>query len=165
MDENFRRVTWLEWPSTHQCTIQKILFRNFMDGMKLFPRGQFTWSAIFIFFWVLFFLLISFSQLTVFSPGPPFWFLFNFGHPWPHIIFWQLLPTSQIYLLPFLLLPCLPPSHLHYAFCFFLPHSLLFCSPPSPVFEKQGQLEHLGLGFICELALGFSFEGFEFPWL
>jgi hypothetical protein len=33
------------------------------------------------------------------------------------------------------------------------------------VFEKQGQLEHLGLGFICELALGFSFEGFEFPWL
>jgi hypothetical protein len=62
-------------------------------------------------------------------------------------------------------LPCLQHSHLRFSFCFFLPHSLLFCSPPSPVFEKQGQLEHLGLGFICELALGFSFEGFELPWL
>ncbi len=112
MDEIFRPVTWLEWPSTHQCTIQKILFWDFMDGMKLFPRGQFKWSAVFIFFWVLFFLVISFSQLTVFSPGPPFWFLFIFGHPWPHIIFWQLLPTPQIYLLPFL-----PPTYLPSSCC------------------------------------------------
>jgi hypothetical protein len=34
------------------------------------------------------------------------------------------------------------------------------------VLEKQGQLEHLGLGFTCDLALKFSFEeGFEFPQL
>ncbi len=109
MDENFRRVTWLEWPSTHQCTIQKILFRNFMDGMKLFPRGQFTWSAIFIFFWVLFFLLISFSQLTVFSPRPPFWFLFIF---WPPLTPYYFLATlTHLSNLPTALPPvAMPPT-------------------------------------------------------
>ncbi len=71
----------------------------------------------------------------------------------------QLLPTSPTYLLPFL-----PPTHLPPS-CIFLRHSLLFHSPPSPVLEKQGQLERLGLGFTCDLALKFSFEGFEFPHL
>jgi len=43
-----------EWTSTHQCTIPKIPFWDFMDGMKLSPRGQFTWS-LFIFFTARFF--------------------------------------------------------------------------------------------------------------
>jgi hypothetical protein len=44
----------LEWPSTHQCTIQKIPFWDFMDGMKVSPSGQFTWS-VFYFSSALFF--------------------------------------------------------------------------------------------------------------
>jgi hypothetical protein len=44
-------------------------------------------------------------------------------------------------------------------------HFLLFHLPPSLELEKQGQLEHLGLGFTCDLALKFSFEGFDFPQL
>jgi len=37
----------LEWRSTHQCTIQKIPFWDFMDGMNLSPRGKFIWSEVF----------------------------------------------------------------------------------------------------------------------
>jgi hypothetical protein len=49
----------LEWPSTHQCTIQKIPFWDSMDGMKLSPRGQFTWS-VFLFFFCSFFSQLDF---------------------------------------------------------------------------------------------------------
>ncbi len=38
-----------EWASTHQCTIQKIPFWDFMDGMKLYPRGQLFWLVVLIF--------------------------------------------------------------------------------------------------------------------
>jgi hypothetical protein len=38
----------LEWPSTHQCTIQKILFWDFLDVMKPNPRTGF-WVHSFFF--------------------------------------------------------------------------------------------------------------------
>jgi hypothetical protein len=59
----------LEWPSTHQCTIQTIPFWDFMDGMKLSPRGQFLWSVLFFFllcFFLGFFFFFFFFQLTFF---------------------------------------------------------------------------------------------------
>ncbi len=60
---------WLEWPSNHQCTIQKILFWDFMDKMKLSPRGQFNWS-VFFFSWEQFFYHFFFG-----SPLTPSFFL------------------------------------------------------------------------------------------
>jgi hypothetical protein len=80
-----------------------------------------------------YFLLSLFFPHTFFSPAACFFLL---GHPWPHIIFWQLLPNPLTYLLP-----CLPPTHLPPSPCFFLPHSLLFRSPLYLVLEKQGQFE------------------------
>jgi hypothetical protein len=74
-----------------------------------------------------------------------FFFFFFWGHPWPH--FFLATPTYC----PSSLRPIyLPPSY------FSLPHSLLFNSPPYPMFEKQGQFE---------LALGFNSQGFGFPQL
>ncbi len=99
---------WLEWPSTQQCTIQKIPFLDFMDGMKLSPRGQFTWSVVLIFFWAFFFLTLFSSQLAVFSFGPPLT---------PYYIFWQLLPSPPTHLLP-----CLPPPASFYLIPSFSAH-------------------------------------------
>ncbi len=122
-----------------------------MDGMKLSSRGQFTWSVVFIVFWAFFFLVLFFSPARCFFSWASLLIFIFLGYPWPHIIFWQLLPTPPTYLLP-----CLPPTHLPPSPCFFLPHSLLFRSPPHLVLEKQGQFE---------LALGFSSQGFEFSQL
>jgi hypothetical protein len=55
-------VARLEWPSTHQCTIQTFPFCDFMDGMKLSHRGQFTWSE-FLFFFCSFFSLAQFGGM------------------------------------------------------------------------------------------------------
>jgi len=55
-DSTDRARFWrLEWPSTHQCNIQKLPFWDFMDGMKLSPRGQFIWSVCIYFFLGIFF--------------------------------------------------------------------------------------------------------------
>ncbi len=144
MDEIFRPITWLEWPSTHQCTIQKIPFWNFMDGMKLFPRGQFTWSTVFIFFLGLFFPRnFFFPAHCFFLQGLPFHFIF-FWPPLTPYVFWQLLPIPQIYLLPFLPQTHLPPSCCHASHLLIyltLPTSFylipsFFSSPPSSMFEK-----------------------------
>jgi hypothetical protein len=63
-DSTDRARFWrLEWPSTHQCNIQKLPFWDFMDGMKLSPRGQFIWSVCIYFFWAFFSL----------TPDPKFW--------------------------------------------------------------------------------------------
>jgi hypothetical protein len=51
----------LEWANTYQRTIQKLLFWDFMDGMKLSHIGQFIWSLN------LFFLVLLFS-LAIFFP-------------------------------------------------------------------------------------------------
>jgi len=81
----------LERPSTHQCTIQKIMFWDFMDGMKLSPRGQFLSSVIFILFfscafsWVL--LFSFFFQLTFFSFGPSWRVIFFLPHLTPSFFF------------------------------------------------------------------------------
>ncbi len=65
----------LEWENTHQCTIQKIPFWDFMVGMKLSPRGQFTWSVVFFFFK----LGLFFSLTFIFVPPSlnPIFFLRN----------------------------------------------------------------------------------------
>ncbi len=56
----------LEWPSTQQCTIQIILFWDFMDGMKCSP-GVSLFGHTFFFPSDIFFL----GELTVFSPRLP----------------------------------------------------------------------------------------------
>ncbi len=61
-----RCVFWLEWPITHQCTIQKILFWGFMDKMKLSPRDQFT-----CFSQAQFFFFLGTVFLSLFFLGPP----------------------------------------------------------------------------------------------
>ncbi len=109
---------WLEWPSTHECTIQKTPLSEFMDGMKLSPRGQFTW-LVFFFLVLLFsaqFLLPS-SVFFFFFPGDSFYSTFFLAHPWIKVFFGKLLPTSN---LPTTLLPTNPPP------------SLMLLTPPHP---------------------------------
>jgi hypothetical protein len=57
---------WLEWPSTHQGTIQKIPFWDFMDGMKLSPGVSLLGQYFIFFFWSFF------SQLDFFFLGTIF---------------------------------------------------------------------------------------------
>ncbi len=84
----------LEWPGTR--TIEKILFWDFMDGMKLSPRGQFLWSVVFFFFFppVLFlgfFFFLFFPSLLFFLSALP-GELFSSCHTWPQVFFF-LTPT------------------------------------------------------------------------
>ncbi len=114
----------LEGPSTHQCTIQNIPFWDFMDGMKLSPKSQFTWSLVFFilepFFFSCFFSFFFFV-LIVFSPRPHFCFFFPSRIPWTQIIFRNSnLPTS---------LPSPNPST---SSILPTPH---LCSPPLPKLE------------------------------
>ncbi len=98
----------LEWPSTHQCSIQKIPFWYFMDGMKLSPRGQFTWSVFFFFPSAPFFSQLDFFSLDQFLfPGKSF-FLSLFFWPTPDPKFF--LGSSYLLQLPTALLPT---NHLH----------------------------------------------------
>jgi len=107
---------WLEWASTHQCTIQKIHFWDFMDGMKLSPRSQY-----------FFFLLVLFSPGTYFSlaqflfSGDSFFITFFFGPPVTPSFFWEAptypQPTYQPTYHPHLADPSPPTSfcaHLHH---------------------------------------------------
>jgi hypothetical protein len=66
------------WPSVihgNRClaAIQKTPFWDFMDGMKLPPKGQFTWSVVFFFslerfsYHVFFFLALIFFLGLFFS--------------------------------------------------------------------------------------------------
>jgi hypothetical protein len=87
----------LEWPSTHQCSIQKIPFCDFMDGMKLSPRGQFTWSVFSFSFCSFFSQLDFFSLDQFFFPGKSFFITFFLAHPWPQVFFGKLLPTPTTY--------------------------------------------------------------------
>jgi hypothetical protein len=102
---------WLEWPSTHQGTIQKIPFWDFMDGMKLSPGVSLLGQYFIFFFWSFF------SQLDFFFLGTIFLSLFFFPHPWPQVFFGKLLPTHN---LPTALLPTNPPT------------SLILQTPPYP---------------------------------
>jgi len=100
-----------EWPSTHQCTIQNIPFWDFMDGMKLFPRGQFLWSVV-LFFPSDFF----FGSWLFFLPGS----LLIFFPPTTLdtiIFFLELLPTPPTYLPTYLPPFLLPPSFWSSLFC------------------------------------------------
>ncbi len=103
----------LSHPAPTIAPSKKLPFWDFMDGMKLFPRGQFTWSVVFFFF---------FSP-SHFFPGP-FLFLPLFFCIPPSlnpIFFWELLPTPPTYLptyLPSTTQPIyLPPicAHFHSA--------------------------------------------------
>ncbi len=89
-----------EWPSIHQCTIQKIPFWDFMDGMKLYPRGQFFGSVVlffpsdFFFGSSLFFLL---GSLLIFFSPPTLTPFFLFGtSTYPSNLPTALPPTSLI---------------------------------------------------------------------
>jgi hypothetical protein len=102
---------WLEWLSTHQCTIQKIPFWDFIDGMKLSP----TWSASFYFF-----PSGPFCPFTLFFSWGSFFFNHVFfGHtPDPKFFFGTSYLPPPTYLPPSLLPTHLPPStsfstHLH----------------------------------------------------
>jgi len=91
-------ISWLEWPSTHQCTIQKILLWDFMDGMKLATRGQFLWSVVFFFAWALLFssdFLLGSSLFFLLG-----YLLINYFFPPPltPVCFLELLPTPPTYL-------------------------------------------------------------------
>ncbi len=112
---------WLEWPSTHQCTIQKIHFWDFMDGMKLSPRGQY-----------FFFLLVLFSPGTFFSlaqfffSGDSFFITFFFGPPLTPSFFWEA-PTYSNHLPPFFLPTTYIPSS---------------CWPPPPLTSFCAHFHH-----------------------
>ncbi len=107
----------LEWPNTHQCTIQKNSFWDFMDGMKLSPKGKFIWLVEFYFLLGLFFPLDFFFGSSLFFLPSFFLFIF-FIASLDTILFWELLCTPPTYLPPFLLL-----AHLHPSLC-----SPLFCA-------------------------------------
>jgi hypothetical protein len=85
------------WPSVihgNRClaAIQKTPFWDFMDGMKLPPKGQFTWSVVFFFFFPLSLFLIMFFfffLLSLFSWA--FFFLSFFT--WS-VVFFQNFPLS-----------------------------------------------------------------------
>jgi len=91
----YARTAWVtQHPPMHH---PKIPFWDFMDGMKLSPRGQFTWS-VYIFFFCSFF-----------SPSSVFLSIF-FGPPFtPSFFFGKLLPTPT-HLPPFFLPTHIPPS-------------------------------------------------------
>ncbi len=103
------------WASTHQCTIQKIPFWDLMDGMKLSPRGQFTWSRDFFFFCSFFFPARFFSLAQSFFLATVLLSRF-FRPPLTPSFFWEaptyppnLNPTSQP---TYPLLPTNPPTSL-----------------------------------------------------
>ncbi len=102
-----------------------------MDGMKLSPRGQFTWS-------VILFLLVPFlfPSSVFFCFWGQFLFHFYFGPPQNQSFFWNLLPTPN---LPTALLPTNPPPSLmlpnppHPTICAHFQRSPVpFSSSPSP---------------------------------
>jgi hypothetical protein len=107
------RTAWVtQHPPVH--TIQKIPFWNFMDGMKLSPRGQFIRSVFFSFsFSGHFFPLAQFFSFW----GQSF-YLFIFPSPLIPSFFWELLPTPQ---------PTYHPSSYQPTY---LPHPA-DCSPPT----------------------------------
>ncbi len=131
-----------EWPSTHQCTILKIPFWDFMDGMKLSA----TWSASFYFsFWTFFFFWFFFSSymfffpqpfctFTFFSSGDSFFLpCFFWPHPWPQFFLGtSYLPLQRIY----------HPSSYQPTY---LPHTIDLCLhwPPSLELQNQGELHQL----------------------
>ncbi len=72
----------------------------FMDGIKLFPRGQFFWSIVFFSFWAFFFSLrlSCFFGANCFFSQAPFGLIFFPHHPWHHLFFWELyLPLQATY--------------------------------------------------------------------
>ncbi len=100
---------WPEWPSTHQCTIQKIPFWDFMDGMKLSP-GVSLLDQYFYFFRARFFSLAQFF----FFLGTVFLSLF-FGPPLTPSFFGEAPtypnpPTSLLPTIPLTSLILLTPS-------------------------------------------------------
>jgi hypothetical protein len=109
---------------------------DFMDGMKLSPRGQFTWS-VFYFSSRPFFFQPNFYSLSQFSFfGGPFLFHLFLAHPWIKVCIGKLLPTPN---LPTALLPTNPPPSLmlptppHPTICTHFQHPLvLFLPSPSP---------------------------------
>jgi hypothetical protein len=143
----------LQWRSTHQCTIQKTPFWDFMDGMKLSPRGQFTWSAVF--------LILFFSQFTVCSPGPPFWLICFWVTPDPILFFGNsYLPLQPTYCSSYHPPSALPPTFASSSVLLLLSTSFLPCA-----FTSIPTAWEIGTASGCELALWFRFQGFEFPQL
>ncbi len=81
-------IAWkkqFELPSTHQCTIQKILFLDFMDGMKLSPQGSVSLVSTFFLF-----LLCLFSGFLLFFSRLTFFFFF-----WPFLAIYFLPATPD----------------------------------------------------------------------
>jgi hypothetical protein len=116
-------IRGLSDPATHQCTIQKIPFWGFMDGMKVSPRGQFTWSVFFFqpnFYSLAQFFLFWGQFLFHFFFGPPLNQRFFYGK----LLLTTLLPTNPP---PSLMLPT--PPHLTICAHFLCPLVLLSPSP------------------------------------
>ncbi len=100
----------------------------FHEWDEIVPKWAIYILVVFFFGGLFFF--IFFLPSSFFSHGHPFCFIF-LGHPWPHVIFWPLLPTPPTYLLPFFPLTHLPPSfypssHLP----IYLPPSISLCFIP-----------------------------------
>ncbi len=106
------------------------------------PRGQFTRSVVFIFFWALFSSYFYFPSSLFFFLGLPFDYYYFWATPDPILYFGD----SYLPLQPTYCPASLQPIYLSPPASFFLPHSLLFHSPPYPALEKQAQIE-LALGF------------------
>ncbi len=67
-----------------------------MDGMKLSPSSQFTWSIVFLSLGLFFFSLSFLSWATFFTH-----FFFWFPPSLTQFFFWELLSTPPMYLPPF----------------------------------------------------------------
>lgn len=142
----------LQWPGTHQYTIQKTPFWDFMDGMKLSPKEQFTWSAVFLILLFpssLFFLWASLLiNLFLVTPDPILFFGKSYLHLQPTYCHSYLPPSA------------LPPTFPSLSLLLLLSTSFLPC-----MFTSIPTAWEIGTTSGCELALGFRFEGFEFPQL
>jgi hypothetical protein len=114
-----RCVFWLEWPSTLQCTIQKIPFGisrirwNCPPGVSL--RGEYIYFIVLLFFPARFFSLAQFIYQ-----------IFFWAHPWPQVFFWEAPTYPNPPTTFFLSTHRLPSS------CWPLPIHLLLRSLPSP---------------------------------
>jgi hypothetical protein len=85
------------------------------------PKGAVYMVSSFYFLLGLFSLILCFSQLAVFSPGPPFWFYF-WATPDPILYFCNSYLHLQPTYCPASLQPIyLPPPA---SFCFILPFPL-----------------------------------------
>ncbi len=84
-----------------------------MDGMKLSPSNQFTWSIVFFFLGpFLFFTLVFVLGIFFFTH-----LFFGSRHPSTQVVLWELLSTPPTYLPPFhhpthLPPPTYPTTHL-----------------------------------------------------